>query len=97
MDALPVTKVAVIHASPVFLELEATVDKTCSLIAEAGANGADLVAFPETFIPAFPVWSALRSPIHNHDLFCRLAANSVKVPGPEVAPATRTPDEDLFD
>ena len=85
MDALPVTKVAVIHASPVFLELEATVDKTCSLIAEAGANGADLVAFPETFIPAFPVWSALRSPIHNHDLFCRLAANSVKVPGPEVA------------
>jgi nitrilase len=85
MRILPVVKAAAVHASPVFLDLQATVDKTCSLIAEAARNGAQLVAFPETFIPAFPVWSALRSPIYNHDLFCRLAANSVTVPGPEVS------------
>lgn len=84
MEKLPVVNVAAIHAAPVFLDLAATVDKTCSLIAEAARNGAQLVAFPETFIPAFPVWSALRSPIYNHDLFCRLAANSAEVPGPEV-------------
>lgn len=85
MESLPVVKVAAMHAAPVFLDLAATVDKTCSLIAEAARNGAQLVAFPETFIPAFPVWSALRSPIYNHDLFCRLAGNSVEVPGVEVA------------
>ena len=81
---LPQFKAASIHAAPVFLDLEATVDKVCSLVAESARNGAALVAFPETFIPAFPVWSALRAPIHNHDLFRRLAANSVAVPGAEL-------------
>lgn len=85
MDNLPVVRAAAVHAAPVFLDLQATVDKTCSLIAEAARNGAQLVAFPETFLPAFPVWSALRAPIYNHDLFCRLAANSMMVPGPEVS------------
>lgn len=93
MEPLPTTKVAAIHAAPVFLELDATVDKTCSLIAEAARNGAQLVAFPETFIPAFPIWSALRSPIYNHDLFCRLAANSVEVPGLEVGRICETARE----
>ncbi len=77
--------VAAAHVAPVFLELDATVEKACSVISEAAAHGAQLVAFPETFIPAFPVWSALRSPIYNHDLFCRLAANSIRVDGPEIA------------
>ncbi len=84
MDDLPVVKAAAIHAAPVFLDLHATVEKACSLIAEAARNGAQLIAFPEAFIPAFPVWSALRSPIYNHDLFCQLAANSVEIPGSEI-------------
>jgi aliphatic nitrilase len=81
---LPKFKVAIAHVTPVFLETAATVDKACSLIAEAARNGAQLIAFPETFVPAFPVWSALRSPIYNHDLFCRLAAGSITVPGTEL-------------
>lgn len=78
-------KVAAAHLAPVFLELGATVEKTCSMIAEAAGHGAQLIAFPETYIPAFPVWSALRSPIHNHDLFRHLVANSMRVDGPEMA------------
>jgi aliphatic nitrilase len=78
-------KVAAAHVAPVFLELGATVEKTCSIISEAAAHGAQLVAFPETYLPAFPVWSALRSPIYNHELFCRLVANSILVDGPEMA------------
>ncbi|MDA1017851.1 MAG: carbon-nitrogen hydrolase family protein [Planctomycetota bacterium] len=85
MSHLPTFKAAAVHAAPVFLDRQATLRKVCSLIAEAARNGAGLVAFPETFIPAFPVWSALRAPIHNHDLFCRLVANSIAVPGPEIA------------
>ncbi len=85
MITYPSYKVAAAHVAPVFLDLEATVAKTCSIIEEAARNGAQLITFPETYIPAFPVWCALRSPIYNHDLFRRLAANSMLVPGPELA------------
>jgi len=78
-------KVAAAHLAPVFLELDASVDKACSVIAEAAGQGARLIAFPETYLPAFPIWSALRAPIYNHELFCRLVANSMLVDGPEMA------------
>jgi nitrilase len=84
MQTYPAYKVAAMHVSPVFLDTDKTVDKACSLIAEAAAQGARLVAFPEAFIPAFPLWSSVRAPITNHDFFRRLAANAVKVPGPEL-------------
>ncbi len=58
--------------------------KACSLIEEAARNGAALIAFPETYIPAFPLWSAVEAPIHNHEWFKRLAASSIRCPGPEL-------------
>ena len=81
----PAYKVGVAHVAPVLLDLEATVGKACSLVDEMARNGAQLIAFPETYIPAFPIWCALRAPIYNHELFRRLAANSMRVPGPELA------------
>jgi aliphatic nitrilase len=59
-------------------------EKACSLIAEAARNGARLIAFPESYLPGFPVWAGVQSPINNHDFFKRLAAESIEVPGPEV-------------
>jgi len=81
----PAYKIALAHVAPVFLDLDGSVSKACSLIGEASKNGACLVAFPETYIPAFPVWAALNAPIKNHDFFKSLAANTLFVPGPEVA------------
>ncbi len=81
----PPYKVAAAHVAPVFLDLDASVEKACSVIEEAARNGARLVAFPEAFIPAFPVWCALRAPIYNHELFCLLAEGSILVDGPEIA------------
>lgn len=49
-------KVAVTQHEPVWFDLQATVDKTCTLIAEAGANGAKIVAFPEVWITGYPAW-----------------------------------------
>ncbi|KAK4945940.1 hypothetical protein LTR66_014350 [Elasticomyces elasticus] len=45
------------NVAPVFLDTAKTVQKTVSLIREAAVAGrADLVVFPETYIPAFPLW-----------------------------------------
>ena len=77
-------KVAAVHAAPVFLDRAATTSKAISIIREAAKAGAQLIAFPETYIPAFPVWAALWAPIDNHDLFVRMAEQSVAVSGPEI-------------
>jgi len=77
-------KVAAAHVAPVFLDSEKTVAKAVSLIEEAARHGAALVAFPETYIPAFPLWSAVAAPIHNHEWFARLAATAPRCPGPEL-------------
>ncbi|KAH7327772.1 carbon-nitrogen hydrolase [Stachybotrys elegans] len=77
--------VAACHASPIFLSARQTTDKAISLINTAARHKANLVVFPETFIPAFPIWSALRSPAENHDLFRRMAHESIFADGDEVA------------
>ncbi|MCA3178932.1 MAG: carbon-nitrogen hydrolase family protein [Burkholderiaceae bacterium] len=84
MSSLPIVKVAAAHAAPVFLDRRATAEKAVSLIREAAGHGAELIVFPESYIPAFPVWAALWAPIHNHDLFEAMVEHSVDVPGPEV-------------
>lgn len=84
MSNLPRFKAAAVHAAPVFLDRAATTEKAVSILREAARNGAEFVAFPETYIPAFPVWAATGAPITNHDLFARMAAESVFLDGPEV-------------
>lgn len=85
MSELPSVPVACAHVAPVFLDTPRTTDKACDLIAEAARHGARLIAFPETFIPAFPLWAGVRAPIHNHGFFRRLAAGSMRIDGPELA------------
>lgn len=85
MITYPSFKVAAMHIAPVFLDTDATVEKACSMIEEAARNGARLIAFSETFIPAFPIWCALRAPLYNHEFFKTLAANALKMQGPELA------------
>jgi predicted amidohydrolase len=53
-DVLPRLKLAAVQAASVHLDRQASVAKACDLIAQAGAQGADLIAFPEGFIPAHP-------------------------------------------
>jgi aliphatic nitrilase len=84
MVSYPKFKACSAHVSPVFLDAKATTEKACALIAEAARNGAKLIAFPESYLPAFPIWAGVQSPINNHDFFKRLAAESIQVPGPEV-------------
>jgi nitrilase len=84
-DAYPVVKVAAVQAASVFLDREGSTEKACRLIREAGRNGARVIAFPEGFIPAHPVW------YHHHvatgatanRLSVELFKNAVEIPGPE--------------
>ena len=47
-------KVAVAQATPCVLDLAAAVAKACAWIADAGRQGARLLAFPETWLPCYP-------------------------------------------
>lgn len=77
-------RAAICHVSPIFLSAELTTHKSISLIHEASRRSANLVVFPETFIPAFPIWSALQAPHQNHDFFFRMAQESVYCDGEEI-------------
>ncbi|WP_417532776.1 carbon-nitrogen hydrolase family protein [Marinobacterium stanieri] len=57
----PKYKVAAVQAAPVYLDIDATVDKTIHLVEEAAKEGAKLIAFPETWIPGYPWWIWLGS------------------------------------
>ncbi|KAH7145712.1 carbon-nitrogen hydrolase [Dactylonectria estremocensis] len=77
-------RIAACHASPVFLSAKDTTGKAIGLIKQAAMQKANLVVFPETYIPAFPVWSSLRPPTENHNLFKRMALESVYADGEEM-------------
>ncbi|KAF7532285.1 hypothetical protein G7054_g8115 [Neopestalotiopsis clavispora] len=75
-------KVAVTQAEPVWLDLDATVEKTCLLISEAAKNGAELIAFPECWIPGYPAWIWTR-PV-DPELTSLYIRNSLKVDSPQM-------------
>ena len=50
-------KVAIAQKSPVFMNLDASVERAASLILEAGRNGAQLVVFPEAWLAGYPYWT----------------------------------------
>ena len=49
-------KIAVVQHPPVFLNLENSVDLAIQYIEEAGERDANMVVFPETWLPGYPVW-----------------------------------------
>ncbi|KAB8075866.1 carbon-nitrogen hydrolase [Aspergillus leporis] len=93
---MPITRIAACHVAPVFLSARKTTEKAVKLIHEAAKHKANVIVFPETYIPAFPIWSSLRPPSENHDLFQRMVHESIYIDGDEIhairaaAKATKT-------
>lgn len=77
-------KVAAVSAAPIYMRLDETVEKAVTLIAEAANRGAELVAFPEVFLPGFPYWIFLDSPMKHSRFYRLLYKNSPSVPGSHV-------------
>lgn len=84
MSNYPKFKAAAVQAAPVYLDLDATVEKTCKLVDEAAANGAKVIAFPEAFIPGYPWWIWMGNPDYGMKFYIRLYKNSVEIPSPAV-------------
>jgi nitrilase len=85
----PKITAAVVQAAPVLFDRQATLEKTCRLTLEAADQGANLILFPEAFIPAYPRGLSFGAVVGSRTPQGRLAwerywAGSVPVPGPEV-------------
>jgi nitrilase len=85
-DVYPKMRVAVVQAAPVFLDREGSAAKAIGFIEDAGRQDIDLLAFPEGFIPAHPVWYHFHPATGRESLrmATELFKNSVEVPGPTV-------------
>jgi predicted amidohydrolase len=88
-------RVAAVQATPAILDAEASVEKAIALLRDAAGDGAELVVLPEAFVPLYPsgAWAKAAASFGGFDeLWERLWANSVEVPGPlvdEMASACR--------
>jgi nitrilase len=71
---------AAVQAAPVFLDRDATIEKVVMLAKEASGNGAELIAFPETFVPTYPDWVWRTTPWADSEWYARLFEQSVEVP-----------------
>ncbi len=90
-------RVAAVQASTVFLDLDATIEKGCKLIAEAAENGADLIVFPEAYFPGYPYFIWLDQPGWQMPFWKRFYENTFEVPGPEMAKLAKAArDNNIF-
>ena len=86
-DTLTKFKAAVVQAAPQLFDREASIAKACRLTADASAQGARLVLFPEAFVPAYPRGLTFGTVVGNRtdlgrQVWERYWKNSVDVPGP---------------
>jgi predicted amidohydrolase len=83
MTNYPEFTLAAIQAAPVYFDRDASTEKACQLIEEAGQKGANFAAFGETWLPGYPFfhrYPAL-SPLWNKAVAAYLA-NGVEIPSP---------------
>ena len=73
--------VAAVQAAYVLMDRTATLDKVEALLSDSAVRAADLVVFPEAFVPGTPIWIDSR-PIWDGDeqWFAMLADQAVVVP-----------------
>ncbi|WP_227937631.1 carbon-nitrogen hydrolase family protein [Alkalihalobacillus deserti] len=81
-------KVAIVQAGSIVMSKEKSINKAIKLIQESGDQGANIIVFPEAFIPAYPRGMNFGAVVGSRsdsgrDDFLRYANNAITVPGPE--------------
>lgn len=80
MADLNVIRAAAVQISPVLFSREGTTEKVLQAIADAAKAGAQLVVFPETFVPYYPYFSFVQPPVLMGKEHMRLYEQAVEVP-----------------
>jgi len=80
--AMKTVRAAAVQITPDFERADGTLDKVCSAIDDAANRGAQIVVFPETFVPYYPYFSFVLPPCKQGPDHLRLYDRAVVVPGP---------------
>ena len=78
-------KAAAVQMAPVYLNRDATTEKVCRKIDEAAANGAKVIAFPETVIPGYPSWIWSEPTRLTGHLYKKFYEQAVEIPSKTIA------------
>ena len=85
-------RAAAVQIAPDLTSGAATLQRVLAAIAEAAEKGAQLIVFPETFVPWYPYFSFVTPPMLSGAEHIRLYEHAIAAPGPEtdlVAAAAR--------
>jgi nitrilase len=85
-------RAAAVQIAPDLTSREATLALVVNAIDEAAGKGAELIVFPETFVPWYPYFSFVLPPVQSGSEHIRLYEHAVVVPSPQtemVAAAAR--------
>ncbi len=79
---------AVVQASPILFDKQKTFEKISDLVADASKEKAQLILFPEVFIPGYPRGLSFGTIVgsrsdEGRELFLRYWENAIEVPGKE--------------
>ena len=93
-DLKKICRIAVVQAAPVMFDKAACTDKAVGLIREAGEQGAELIVFPELFVPGYPYGMTYGFTVGSRTADGRkdwkdYYDNSLLVPGPETEALAR--------
>lgn len=81
--------IGIIQDSPVYLDLQKSMEKAEILLKNAASKGADLIVFGETWLSGYPAWLDSCDEVNYWDhepvkeIFARTFRNSIEVPGKE--------------
>ncbi|CAM3319273.1 carbon-nitrogen hydrolase family protein [Halomonas lysinitropha] len=84
------TTIAIVQEPPVFLDRERTIERAAEQVLKAADQGAELVVFPETYIPGYPAWIWRLKPGGDwglsEQLHARLLDNAVQLESGQLTP-----------
>ena len=82
MDTKERFKLAAIQAAPIYFDREASTEKACALIKEAGARGATVAAFGEAWLPGYPFFLYAQTQPVTFKALAEYIASAVEIPSP---------------
>ncbi|HEY0218766.1 MAG TPA: Nit6803 family nitrilase [Afipia sp.] len=77
-----IVRVAAVQIAPDLERAAGTLDRVLAAIGDAASQKAELVVFPETFVPWYPYFSFVKPPVQTGADHIKLYENAVVVPGP---------------